>query len=131
MYEKSANYMRSDGSPFQFMLLCEVALGEQFVITDEDNDETVDKLPTDKNSLKAQGAQGPDHSKNIILPNGVQVPISPVIQYADEQSDVTLVKNFGNFRGVRRAYRSSIEHNEYIVFDESQVRIRYLIQIKA
>lgn len=68
------------------------------------------------NSVLGRGRQGPDPAQNIILANGAIVPIGKHIQHAqrDEQ---------GNY------IHYSLNYNEYIVYDISQVRMRYLVQV--
>jgi len=112
MFEKSYNYVRADGSQYEFMLLCEVALGESYT-PEGYNYET--ELPEGKNSVWIKSKRGPDHSKRIVLPNGVQIPISPVINYPNIQD----------------SYARYYQHNEFIVKDASQVRVRYLVQMQA
>lgn len=45
----------------------------------------------------------------MYLANGCSIPIGKVIDYSDQER--------------------YIAHNEYVVYDESQIRIRYLVQV--
>lgn len=63
--------------------------------------------------MLGQGVEGPNPKQNIYLANGTIMPVGKNIEY---EKDV-----------VNRT--RSLAYNEYIVFNEKQVRIRYLIQV--
>eukprot|EP01017_Pseudomicrothorax_dubius_P000029 TRINITY_DN0_c1065_g1_i2.p1 TRINITY_DN0_c1065_g1~~TRINITY_DN0_c1065_g1_i2.p1 ORF type:complete len:154 (+),score=45.35 TRINITY_DN0_c1065_g1_i2:37-498(+) len=118
MFKKSFGYThdycrvptaRGSKPASRLMLLCEVALGEMYEKTQP---EYVTRLPGNFKSTKGLGSQGPNFKKNIVLSNGCTVPIGPIIEY----------KNPGE--------RLALSHNEYIVYDTTQIKIRYLIQCK-
>ena len=58
--------------------------------------------------------------QQIVLVNGAKVPIGDVINYEYWRKD-------DNGKS-KRVYVNS-QHNEYIVYDVSQVRMRYMIQV--
>ena len=62
------------------------------------------------------GRVGPDPASNIVLANGAIVPIGTQINY-----------EYHNVYGQR--VHPTLNYNEYIVYDISQVRMRYLIQV--
>jgi len=73
----------------------------------------MEKPPDGFNSCKAIGKYSPDFSNSLVLPNGVTIPLGKPVE---------------NQKG--NEYRF-IQHNEYIVYDTSQVRMRYLVELKA
>ena len=122
-----------------FMLLCEVALGNMQEIgvprvkenaeaegeeenEEEDEEEEADEEeevdyenPPDSTkfqSRKVYGQRVPDPKHTVTLNSGVQMPVGTLID-----SRIT----GGYFRGY---------YSEYIVFDEAQVALRYLIQFR-
>jgi len=66
--------------------------------------------------VKGCGGAGPDPKYNEVLANGAIVPLGKRIQY-----------NYKNEKGER--IMPSLRYNEYIVYDISQVRVRYLVQV--
>ncbi|CAF3181779.1 unnamed protein product [Rotaria socialis] len=105
-----------------FMLLCEVALGnikEVGVIrTDDDDgdDDDNDDKPLDLKrfqSRKGAGRRIPDPKHTITRNSGVQIPLGQLIDNKDFG---------GSYYG--------LNYNEYIVYDEAQVALRYLIQFR-
>ena len=62
-----------------------------------------------------QGREGPNFKQNIFLANGTIMPVRKTIEY--EKGLVNKTRN--------------LSLNEYIVYNEKQVRIRYLIQLNS
>ncbi|CAF4329141.1 unnamed protein product, partial [Rotaria magnacalcarata] len=108
-----------------FMLLCEVALGNikqvGVIRTDDDNDDEDggnddDDKPLDLKrfqSRKGVGRRIPDPKHTITRNSGVQIPLGQLIDNKDFG---------GSYYG--------LNYNEYIVYDEAQVALRYLIQFR-
>jgi len=94
----------------KFMLMCEAALGKPFK-TSECLD--IEKAKKGYHSTEAIGSTKPDPDSTIILPNGCSVPVGKLV-------------DIPNPRGGWGSYPS-----EYIVYEESQVRLRYIIQFEA
>ncbi|KAL3682511.1 hypothetical protein R1sor_000533 [Riccia sorocarpa] len=108
MVSKSANYCYT--CPYEntgILLLCEVALGEMRELYDGDYD--ADKLPPGKLSTKGVGDTAPDPAQSKTLDDGVVVPMGKAIS--------------GDGDG-------SLLYNEYIVYNTSQIRMRYLLLTK-
>jgi len=80
MFSKSRQYAQSYGASTDstLLLLCEVALGESKKLRQP---EYVEKLDSSFNSVLGIGARGPDYEKSVYLPNGIEVPLGPVIEY--------------------------------------------------
>jgi hypothetical protein len=62
------------------------------------------------------GQNGPNPEQAIVLQNGCEVPVGKIVTYE--------IKNPTNPKTVIQ-----LAHNEFIVYDETQVRIRYLVQL--
>ena len=101
---KSANYMgitRGIG----IMFLCEVALGNMYERT---SCEYITELPSGKHSTKGLGTQTPEDS-NIEL-DGIKVPIGKLVN-----SNIT----------------SSLNYDEFIVYDHTQVKLKYIVLVEV
>ena len=66
-------------------------------------------------SVKGVGRRGPDYNCTVTLPNGVKIPYGKTIDYFPNE------QNWG---------WNGLQHNEYIVYNTNQIRMRYLVQIK-
>eukprot|EP01065_Artemidia_motanka_P037986 TRINITY_DN46869_c0_g1_i1.p1 TRINITY_DN46869_c0_g1~~TRINITY_DN46869_c0_g1_i1.p1 ORF type:complete len:973 (+),score=404.17 TRINITY_DN46869_c0_g1_i1:62-2920(+) len=107
MSSKSANYcFTSSEKTTGIMLLSEVALGDMF---ENLRSNYVTKLPSGKLSCKGVGTTAPNPKGTVTLPNGCVVP-----------------KGKGGPSNVKG---SSLRYNEYIVYDVSQVRMKYLLRV--
>ena len=71
----------------------------------------VTKLDKDYHSVKGVGGTHPDPKKVHVLPDGVKVPWGKLVKNKDTK-------------------QTSLLYNEYIVYDESQIKIRYLVNVK-
>ncbi|XP_006812383.1 poly [ADP-ribose] polymerase 1-like [Saccoglossus kowalevskii] len=108
MSSKSANYCRTTPSNnIGLMLLCEVALGNMYELT---NAKSLSKPPSGKHSTKGLGATGPDPTAAITTKDGVTVPLGK-----------------GAIDG---SLKTSLLYNEYIVYDVAQVQMKYLCKAK-
>ncbi|KAJ6667722.1 hypothetical protein lerEdw1_016043 [Lerista edwardsae] len=109
---KSAGYVGTTSTRVGIMFLNEVALGKEYRIT-QDNP-SLTKPPDGFDSVLACGVTEPDpaHDKEIIL-DGKKVVVS-------QGKPVQMSKYKG----------SSFSQSEYLIYQESQCRIRYLIQLR-
>lgn len=94
------------------MLLCEVALGTVKEL--QNNYETVDTLPAGFDSVKALGRLEPHKAGLVSLPNGAICPLG---------RPVDATNRFGRWR--------MLSHSQYVVYDEAQVVIRYVLQYET
>ena len=104
---KSANYCCPQNNT-ACILLCEVKLGE---CNEKVNaDYNADKLPKGKHSTKGLGSIAPS---NYVERDGVKIPMGKAapVQHSEHQ-------------------HLSLQYNEFIVYDVSQIRMKYLIKIK-
>jgi len=95
-----------------FILLAEVIVGKSL---EKYQGENIEKLASGYHSVKALGREGPDYSQSVVLQDGVTVPCGPHIQYPQPPPGTYLY----------------LQHNEYIVYHISQIRLRYLIELKT
>jgi poly [ADP-ribose] polymerase 1 len=108
MVSKSANYcFTSSANPTGLMLLCEVACGEMY---ERNGAEYVTKLPSGKHSTKGCGRTAPDPKHSYVTSDGVEIPLGKGIDCGIGYS--------------------SLLYNEYIVYDVSQVRMKYLLKVE-
>nr|XP_042896391.1 poly [ADP-ribose] polymerase tankyrase isoform X4 [Parasteatoda tepidariorum] len=109
MFTKSQKYcLQSHSSKTKSILLCEVALGD---IKEVDYNVVVD--PTEKyDSVKAVGHRHPNPAQSIFW-KGMTVPLGTPVNALE--LGTSLSHHYLNF-------------NEYVVYNSSQVCIRYLIQ---
>ncbi|CAL1292483.1 unnamed protein product [Larinioides sclopetarius] len=105
MVSKSANYCSAIDST-GLLLLCEVALGNMYKKT---HSEYIEKLPDGKHSTLGMGITIPDPTEKSFI-GDVEVPYGRPIQRTD-MSDSRLL------------------YNEYIVYDTSQINIKYLLKV--
>ena len=73
--------------------------------------------------MLGKGNNSPNMEQQVVLVNGARVPIGKL-------------KYHGNYHeveenGVKRRIYNYRQHNEYIVYDVSQVRMRYIVQLKS
>ncbi|XP_066554199.1 protein mono-ADP-ribosyltransferase PARP3 [Amia ocellicauda] len=108
---KSASYVGTTSQSIGIMFLNEVSLGKEHTITVDDS--SLKAPPVGYDSVVAHGRTEPDPSKDtfimldgkkVIVPQGKAIPQS---QYQD----------------------SSFGESEYLIYKESQCRIRYLLEM--
>ncbi|MED6279620.1 hypothetical protein CHARACLAT_002662 [Characodon lateralis] len=108
---KSISYVRPSNNT-GVMFLSEVALGKEFTITKDDC--TLKKAPAGYDSVVARGNVEPDPSKDIVITiegKKVTVPQGDAIQQPQYSE-------------------SYFSKSEYLIYKESQCRLRYLLEIK-
>jgi len=112
MVSKSANYCAaSPSAPFGYALLAEVALGNMLELTES---KFIRKLPKGKQSVKGIGRNIPDPKDHVTV-DGYEVPIGK-----EMKAELSEVEN----------EKCSLLYNEYIVYDQSQVNLKYLVKFK-
>ncbi|GBG24635.1 Poly ADP-ribose polymerase [Hondaea fermentalgiana] len=107
LISKSAAYCRTAGSSDMLIMACEVALGTEY---EAYRDEYMEKPRPGTNSTHAMGSRVPDPKCDLVTGDGITIPSGPPIN-----------------SGVR----SSCSANEFIVYDISQIRIRYLLRLST
>ena len=107
MVTKSANYCHHHlSNNVGLLVICEVALGETNDLMHSDYNAA--NLPAGKSSTKGCGATGPSEA-NFKDIDGIPVPMGP---------------------GENTGATGSLLYNEYIVYDVSQVKMKYLVKCK-
>jgi poly [ADP-ribose] polymerase len=100
----------------KYMLLCEVTLGNIFEIK---NYQVIENAPDGYDSVKAFGNYEPNEQYTIQLPNGAKLPLGNLIESKLNESNLN--KKFNQIYD---------QFNQYIVYDESQVCVRYIVQFR-
>uniref|UniRef100_A0AC35F307 Poly [ADP-ribose] polymerase n=1 Tax=Panagrolaimus sp. PS1159 TaxID=55785 RepID=A0AC35F307_9BILA len=109
MVSKSSNYCGITDDE-GYLLLSEVALGQ--IQEERHSDDQIKKPSKGKSSVKGLGQIVPNKLQHQVTKDGINVPIGePIVR-----------KN--GFRNYPLLY------NEYIVYDEAQVKMKYLIKAK-
>ena len=110
MQEKSAQYTSSCGAKFACMFLCEGAIGKSHTVTSDGSHASgLKKAPKGYESVHAVGSITPaSWTQMDIDGTSVNVP--------DKKA-----KNSG--------VSSSFHHDEFLVYDENQVRLRYVVTV--
>lgn len=114
-FQKSFGYTGYGGTGekgYAVLLLCEVALGDMLELKHGQN---IKELDAPYKSVKGLGQSGPNPDHKLVMPNGCVVPLGKMMDYYENDT------NWMN--------RPSLGLNEYIVYDISQVRIRYLVMV--
>ncbi|XP_050442642.1 poly [ADP-ribose] polymerase [Adelges cooleyi] len=107
MVSKSANYcMATHTNNSGLLLLCEVALGN---MDEHKQSHYVEKLPAGKHSCKGIGRTMPNPAESILIDDKVEVPLGKPVP--SNVNDTVLL------------------YNEFIVYDISQVKIRYMVKV--
>ncbi|KAI8606428.1 poly polymerase catalytic domain-containing protein, partial [Dissophora ornata] len=110
---KSANYCFTDRrNNTGLMLLCEVALGDMFEIEQSDYNAKANSSKASKHSTKGLGLSYPDEAHDVVIEDNLRVQAGP------------LKMETGSGPGYR------LQYNEYIVYNTSQIKMRYLINMK-
>jgi poly [ADP-ribose] polymerase 2/3/4 len=111
LQQKSAQYTRGYGSKFACMFLCEAPLGlPHVVIQDGPHASNLKKAPTGFDSVQAVG--------NVAPPASIQIQI--------DGHDIMLAPSPPSATGAG----STFEHDEFLVYEEAQVRIRFVLTVK-
>jgi len=103
----SARYCRAAGDNDFAMLLCDVALGTTADLT---IDTYMEKPQGNTNSTKALGTIEPDPKENVLVKKEVVIPSGKIVNSGH--------KNV------------SCREHQYIVYDVSQVNLKYLLLLK-
>eukprot|EP00538_Stauroneis_constricta_P004159 CAMPEP_0119551110 /NCGR_PEP_ID=MMETSP1352-20130426/4463_1 /TAXON_ID=265584 /ORGANISM="Stauroneis constricta, Strain CCMP1120" /LENGTH=864 /DNA_ID=CAMNT_0007597119 /DNA_START=14 /DNA_END=2608 /DNA_ORIENTATION=+ len=113
MQEKSAQYTSGYGSKFACMFLCEAPLGKQHPVeSDGPHAYSLKTAPTGFDSVHAKGRIQPKKWANMTI-DGKSVKIAQ-----------------GDCKDEAKHKNSSFYHDEFLVYNEAQVRLRYVLTIK-
>ncbi|CAB9525008.1 polymerase 1 [Seminavis robusta] len=124
MLGKSANYCRTDGSAEMFVMACDVSLGSTF------------ETPRDMYMEKPQPGSHSTHALSDIIPNP-----SMAMQMTDKGDKISACSNgmsakhqvlvpLGKpIQNTNASQTLSCDVSEFIVYDQAQVQIRYLLRL--
>lgn len=120
-YANTNNFGRFAGetkkSPKRYVFLCEVVLGKMQRLMQATQ---VTGLPNDQfQSVMGCGRIGPNPAGNIYMANGCVIPLGNLV--ASQQA---------NGGGNRFGDGFSLQYNEYVVYNTTQVRIRYILELR-
>jgi poly [ADP-ribose] polymerase len=104
---KSANYCYPSRDKPSILLLCEVAVGKSNELTQSDY--YANKLPKGKLSTKGCGGMEPNPEEAHTMADGTVIPKGKLVKVTNRTT--------------------SLLYNEFIVYDVSQIRIRYLLRV--
>ncbi|KAJ3037243.1 hypothetical protein HDV00_001875 [Rhizophlyctis rosea] len=109
-----SNMANSGTDAYACLLLCEVAVGKPY---EREDAEYMEKAPDGFDSTKGLGQWEPS-GEVVLCEDGVQVPRYPMVRSRLRKGD--------NGRDKERY----LQHNEYIVYNAAQVRIRYVVLVR-
>eukprot|EP00039_Didymoeca_costata_P016832 m.307171 g.307171 ORF g.307171 m.307171 type:complete len:1239 (-) comp16457_c0_seq36:1097-4813(-) len=107
-YRQQKKSATADIDHYKVMLLCEVAVGESCKLRNANSD--LKEPPEGFDSVKGEGMKAPSSEGMFITKKGVGIPLG----------ELTEAKS-GDY---------CLNYNEYIVYDESRVRIKYLLLVE-
>jgi ankyrin repeat protein/predicted DNA-binding WGR domain protein len=102
-FAKSFNYA---DPPLRIILLCEVALGNSQQLYQATQ---ITTLQEGYQSVLGVGQHTPDPRKDVVIPNGMVIPLGDQVLRPNADKKLTLA------------------YNEYVVYNEDQVKIRYMV----
>lgn len=112
MQEKSAGYTCAYGVKYACMFLAEAAMGDSHIVTEDGHHaSSLKSAPSGFNSVHAVGRLSPKTWKDMTI-DGKTVKVPQDEGVMDSTVD------------------SSFHHDEYLVYDEAQVRLRYVVTVK-
>ena len=95
------------------------------------------ELPEGKDSTFVQGTIGPDWSKALVTPAGVAISLGSAPSLDGLRSFPLIDRNHHAGKVVNNPQRKKalsnyarLYTNEYVVYDERQCKMRYLVQVK-
>ena len=115
MFDKSISYCDHDGES-KVLLLVEADLGKNKVHNAEHYYDSEESDLKKFDSLHVQGSNAPDKKGEISSSDGVRIPVGNIIKVPNQKTKTS----WGH-------WDSRPSMSEYIVFNESKVRIRYLV----
>lgn len=113
MQEKSAFYTSGYGSKYACMFLTEAALGKEFIVNSDGSHASQLKVaPPGHDSVHAVGRVEPTDWKEMSLEDGTKVNVPQGKSKASVHQS------------------STFHHDEYLCYDEAQVRLRYVLTVR-
>jgi ankyrin repeat protein/predicted DNA-binding WGR domain protein len=104
-FAKAHNYCEG---AIRIVLLCEVALGRSEMLYAARN---MSQPSPGFDSVMGVGQNTPDPNQDVVIPNGMVIPLGPLVKRQNPDNLVTL------------------NCNEFVVYNEEQVKIRYMVAL--
>ena len=112
MVSVSGQYLHTTkNDPIGLMLLCDVALGKTFQLAHGKYVSKEDLDGAGFHSLRCCGTKGPDPGYDVLTSDGLVVSLGKEVD-----TGVTV---------------SELIHNEIVVYDEAQIKIRFLCKVRV
>jgi len=122
MFSKSANYcMATSDSSTAVLVLCEVALGEQYELIRAEYEAKENSEKQGKQSTFGIGKTCPDPAGSRKLPDGTHVPMGK------GAANKYLQENLERLQKENNTKDPALLYNEFIVYDTSQIRMKYVV----
>ncbi|ORX52742.1 ankyrin [Hesseltinella vesiculosa] len=116
MFRKSMmftpTYDNQENRAYAMLLLCEVALGDNMEIRMNYSHKTKDFT-----SVMGAGHYGPNPAHAIVDATGMEIPVGPCM-------------NLPMPEGYELRYDNRLSYNEYVVEDQSRVKMKYLVLVR-
>lgn len=98
----------------RYVFLCEVNLGKMKKLYQA---EQVTGIPNNEfQSVMGYGRIAPDPKGSLFVPSGMIIPVGKLTQNPEPK--------------LRKDEHWALQHNEFVVYDTSQVRVRYLFELR-
>jgi poly [ADP-ribose] polymerase 1 len=109
MVSKLATFYTPSAANVKLIALCEVALGN---ISQNNHGDVTMSLASGFDSVKACGKVQPNPDESVTTDDGVLVPLGKAVNAAEDIQTASL-----------------LDYNEYIVYNEKQIKLKYLIKV--
>lgn len=117
----SRNKKQAVNSPTKCLLLCEVALGTSYLAH---RFEYMERAKDGTHSTKAVGSSAPDPKKVLTTPNGVIIPNGSIV-------NVPVPNDWKPLPPPAPQNYHCASNNEFVIYDEGQCRMKYLVEVGA
>ena len=123
MFDKSSGFSNGgeDEKSARFLLLCEVALGREKVVSFNEHQQlswgqTYEGWEKNYDSLHVIGQNRPEEEGVVKCEEGWSIPLGHITK-GDETNRLN------------RGLNQGLNHSEYVVIDEARVKVRFLVRI--
>ena len=133
MVSKSANYCQALGGAAGLLALCEVALGNVHELYQA---QAFASPPPSYNSIKGVGQTQLDDSEVYTTPDGAKIPLGKPRTVMNPLANPSIIQQRLALAGLKVVgglvppQVPSLQYNEYIIYDESRIKLRYLVKYK-
>ena len=127
MSTKSGRYCCLSDSQWGYLLLCEVALGDMEKLS-RPKSMSLSSLPNGKKSVMCLGKYKPDPATSHRKIN----PLKEDMSQGTDKYEVRVPIGRAVLRNSLNDIRpTTLEYNEFIIYDPDQVVIRYIVKVKS